>query len=68
MDHTQIRILWIHNLKHFFTTDLKIVNTASGNLKQSYYIHQLFDKAAYHSAIYELESWIKVAPSLIQEH
>lgn len=37
-------------------------------LENILYIHQLFDETAYHSAICELESWIKVALSLIQEH
>jgi len=43
LDHTQNRILWIHDPRRFFTTDPKTVNTACGSTKQFWYIHQLFD-------------------------
>ena len=47
LDHIQNRILWIHDLKQFFTMDQKRVNTDSGNSKQFYYIEQLFDNTAH---------------------
>ena len=46
LDHIQNPILWIHDLKQFFTMDKKRVNTDSGNSKQFYYIEQLFDNTA----------------------